>query len=358
MKISFFITDMSQGGGMERVTANLSNQLVSRGYDIKVVSLIQENPNLTYLLDNNVETLGLLKGKYNRQQQMAKRLLTQFLILRKLKNFLKSDSSDLFIAQGLLPALFLWLCGYANKTIVCEHFKYELYTNYFVLKLRLMIYKSMKNVVTLTDEDANKFIRKGIDAKTIPNMVPFKINDEISKGISCSRRILCVGRLENQKGFDLLINAVATIKDRMDGWEIHIYGDGSQKEYLTGLIENNQCGHIIKLMGYSNDIDYDRDAFSVVPSRFEGFSMAILEFMAKGVPVVSFDCPEGPGVLLKGEVGILIPPEDVDKLSNAILSMAENLELREKYAKRGLQRASKYAPDYIMKQWEKLLASE
>lgn len=63
MKISFFITDMSQGGGMERVTANLSNQLVSRGYDIKVVSLIQENPNLTYLLDNNVETLGLLKGK-------------------------------------------------------------------------------------------------------------------------------------------------------------------------------------------------------------------------------------------------------------------------------------------------------
>lgn len=355
MKISFLITDMSQGGGMERVTAIFSNQLIKKGYLVKIISLIQENPDLIYSLDNDVRTECLLTGIYNRRQSKIKRLLTQIQILKKLAKYLKSDSSDLFIAQGFLPALLLWICGYGGRTIVCEHFKYELYTNYWVLNLRHKVYKGLKHVVTLTDKDANKFIQDGIDAETIPNMVPFTINDKVSPGISSSHKIICVGRLEYQKGFDLLINAVSIIKKDIEGWEIHIYGDGSLMETLNKLIQENECESIIKLKGYSTNIDYESYALAIVSSRFEGFPMVILEFMAKGIPIVSFDCPEGPSTLLKDDVGMLIPPENVDNLSEAIIIMTKDEELRKRYAYEGLRRASEYTPNHIIRKWEKLI---
>ncbi len=358
MKISFVITDMSQGGGMERVTALLSGQFVKRGYDIAIISLIQEHESLAFPLDDKIKLYNLMTGVYNRQQSLIVRFAIQISIFRKLKRYLKIHSTDLFIAQGFLPALMLWMIGHGKWVIVCEHFKYELYRNPLVNKLRKMVYRRLRNVVTLTEKDANKFIKEGVVAKTIPNMLSFPVNNMIPDSVTESHSILCIGRLEYQKGFDLLVKAVSNVRKELSGWVIHIYGEGSQKEYLEQLIKDYNCEDLIELKGYSYNIYYNEYAFSIVPSRFEGFPLVILEFLAKGIPVIAFDCPEGPGILLRDDTGMLVPHENTVELSHAIIKMVEDVEIRTDYARKGLQRAMEYTPEIIMGKWEKLLTDE
>lgn len=355
MKISFVITDMSQHGGMERVTSLLANNLAAMGHEISVVSLIKENESLTYPLDSAVGHHHLLTGVYNRNQNCLKRLATQLKIYSRLRKFFKADDSDAVIAQGFLPALMLWLAGRGARTIVCEHFKYELYSNPLVLKLRNRCYKSLRKVVTLTDVDATKFRGHGIDAATIPNMSTYPVATEIPGSVITSRRILAVGRLEDQKGFDLLIRAVAEFKDELTGWTLDIYGEGSKRDELQAMIAATGCEEMITLKGFSGNIAFSDYAFSAVSSRFEGFSMAILESLANGVPVVSFDCPEGPGVLLAGGTGILVEPENVRALGEAIVKMTKDNALRRSLAQKSLERAKIYSPEAIIALWNKLL---
>jgi len=84
--------------------------------------------------------------------------------------------------------------------------------------------------------------------------------------------------------------------------------------------------------------------------------MVILEYMAKGIPVISFDCQEGPGILLRDNTGLLLPPEDTIKLSEAIVTMTEDKSLRIYYAQKGLLRAEEYLPSKILNKWECLIS--
>ncbi len=351
MKIGIVITDMTKGGGMERVTALLSNQFDALGMDMEIISLIRENERSVYDLGAGVKCTYLMEGRYDRRQSRIKRLRGQANMFFRFRRYIKSDPCDIYIAQGFLPAIFLYMSGKGGKTIVCEHFKYELYSGRAVLYARNHIYRRLRTVVTLTEADAAKFKLHKVNAIVIPNMSTFPIAGAIAKGVNDSKRILCVGRLEPQKGFDLLVEAIGKIRSEMRGWEIDIFGEGSQRQLLSDLIHRYGCDGIINLKGYSSRIDYDNYSFMVVSSRFEGFSMAIIESLAKGLPVVSYDCPEGPGKLLSGDVGILVEKENVELLSGAILKMAYNPELRNEFAAKGLVRASEYSPGRIMSQW-------
>lgn len=86
-------------------------------------------------------------------------------------------------------------------------------------------------------------------------------------------------------------------------------------------------------------------------SRYEGFPMTLLEAMACGLPVVSFQCPEGPAELLKDNVGLLVPPEDVTMLSEAIIRMIRDEKLRANCTAKGLNVIQAYTPDKVYMKW-------
>ena len=93
-------------------------------------------------------------------------------------------------------------------------------------------------------------------------------------------------------------------------------------------------------------------------SRWEGFGLVLLEAMSHGLPVVSFDCPRGPGeIITPGRDGTLVPPEDVPALTAALEELVTDPALRRAYGAAALETARAYDREAVAAQWEELLSA-
>ena len=170
--------------------------------------------------------------------------------------------------------------------------------------------------------------------------------------------IVAAGRLNNQKGFDLLIPAFAAVARAHPQWQLRIYGSGQQRPLLRRLIAEHELHENVFLMGPTRRLG---DAFAaastfVLSSRFEGFGMVLAEAMSKGLAVISFDCPRGPGeIVAHGEDGLLVPAEDVEGLTRAMLELVENPGERRRLGAAALQSARRYELPAIAQRWDALL---
>ncbi len=197
----------------------------------------------------------------------------------------------------------------------------------------------------------------------IPN--PVSINDrnetETVKGIllnNKSKIIVSMGRLVWEKGFDLLIESYSRIQKIFPDWKLLIFGDGVEKENLRskvismGLENNVLFGGVIK-----NPISILKRAdLFILPSRVEGFPNALLEAMACGLPVISFNCPSGPSEIIKnGTNGILVPPENVEELTYAIENMIRDHKKRIMCGNNAKEVIKRYDQRKIVNVWKDLI---
>lgn len=166
--------------------------------------------------------------------------------------------------------------------------------------------------------------------------------------------IIALGRLAHQKGFDLLIKAMHSVKKK-DGWSLSIYGDGPEHKYLQNLIDQLGLEKLIKLKGFTNDpfgMISSADLF-VMPSRHEGFGNVLVEALSCGVQVIAADCPHGPReILADGKYGSLIPAEDIISLAEKI---SEFLEGKIQKYENGIERANQFTFSASYAQWKSLV---
>lgn len=351
MKIAFLITDITGFGGIERVTQTVAQTFSIKGHDVTIISLFKRNENITYSISPSVRTDYITMSDYNLSNSIVSRTILLVKAALCLKEYLRNNQFDIIIAQALLPASLLWIIGRLRGVIVCEHFRYELY-NSWGIAIRNHIYRKAMKIVTLTHKDRDKFQQAGIDAITIPNMNPFSIAENHSSG----KRIIAIGRLHPQKGFDLLIPSMVKVFQQFPDWKLDIYGEGDERNHLTDMINTLHLSDHISLKGFSKDIRSEmlKSDLFVLSSRYEGLPMALLELMSSGVPIVSFDCPEGPADLLKNGAGLLVEPGNSTALSDAIIKVISNSDLRERFKKKGYENSRRYAPDNIYPMWNAL----
>ncbi|HAT1515904.1 TPA: glycosyltransferase family 4 protein, partial [Morganella morganii] len=173
-----------------------------------------------------------------------------------------------------------------------------------------------------------------------------------------NKRIIAVGRLEYQKGFDLLINILNTPKFKESGWALDIFGTGSQKNKLQEIITSNNIGNIF-LKGNSQDIKAEMlgSDFLVLSSRFEGFPMVLAEAMECGLPCISFDCPNGPSDIIKnGENGFLIDMNNNSLFFEKIILLIESYDLRKELSVNAKKSIKSLTLESITKSWINLLS--
>ena len=169
--------------------------------------------------------------------------------------------------------------------------------------------------------------------------------------------VVAAGRLTRQKGFDLLIDAYAQVAYSYPDWQLHIYGSGEERGRLLAQILRLGLERQVRLMGYSAELSeqMSQAALYVMSSRVEGFPMVLLEAMSVGLPVVSFDCPNGPADLVRqGTDGVLVRAGDVGGLADALCAVMSDPGRRARMGESARATAREYDIGRISHRWEAL----
>ncbi len=200
---------------------------------------------------------------------------------------------------------------------------------------------------------------------TIPNPV---FVGSIRRGVEAARfksppiefvaghaHILAIGRLHKQKGFDVLLRAVAL---RLPDVHVTLLGEGSERAVLASLAEELGIASRVHLPGFVSDTApylAHADLF-VLSSRWEGFGHVIVEAMAAGLPVVATDCPYGPADIIRdGKTGLLVKPEDAESLASAIGRVLSDNSFSRELASAGALVAHRYESDQVAREYAIML---
>ena len=199
----------------------------------------------------------------------------------------------------------------------------------------------------------------------IPDPIPMNIKGVKERrciGVWSSKRVVTIGRYAYQKGYDLLLKAWAEIEkikeleevNEVKEWTLDIYGQGDRTDYRQLMaelgIDTNRC----HLNGPVDDVGqvYKDSSIFVLSSRFEGFGLVLVEAMASGLPVVSFDCPAGPDeIITDGYDGLLVPSGDVKLLAQKLMLLMADKELRTRLSQNARRSAQRYEMNSIAGKW-------
>ena len=232
--------------------------------------------------------------------------------------------------------------------------------------LRRWFYPAAARVVVQTEGTA-RWARKWLPSDRvlmIPNPVvppPAATGDVVRDRVPPrGRMILAMGRLERQKGFDLLLAAFSLVTHDHPEWRLVILGEGPERAALEQAIRERGLAERVMLPGVSKTPeDWLRacDLF-VLSSRYEGFPNALGEAMACGLPVVSFDCPVGPGeIITHGEDGLLVPTGDISALAAAMRRLIDEPDEAARMAGRAARVVERFGEQAVAARWEELLLS-
>jgi len=170
--------------------------------------------------------------------------------------------------------------------------------------------------------------------KVIPNAVP--IPKFLNPCPVKTYDILFVGRLTKQKSVEILLKAIKILKNKYSkNLKIAIVGDGELKENLNNLTVELGVNREVEFLGVRKDVKelMVSSKIFVLPSRWEGFGLVIIEAMSNMLPVIASNVGGIPELIEDGKDGILVPPENPKALARAINNLLENEELREKLSK-------------------------
>lgn len=354
MKIAFLIQDVTTAGGTERTTCCLANEMARQGNEVSIVSVFHEAEVPCYALDERIRLVFISDEHYGLDLSMFARVTLISRQVKAVKSSSELRAADVVISQKILASVLARVAKLAPKTFACEHYKYGMY-NAAVRFVRNRLYRAFRGLVTLTDNDRRAFLAHGVQCvHVIENMV--SICPLPYQG-SSSKRILAVGRLDKQKGYDLLLEAMSKLsREAFPEWQVDVFGDGPERESLLQQSKSLGLDSRITFHPFVKTIEeeYSRHAFLVMSSRFEGFPMVLLEAAASGLPIVSFDCKEGPRALLQNGGGLLVKAEDTRALADAMRLMMTDDRLRDKCARETKQVVADYTPDAIYRKWIKL----
>ncbi|MGH1475095.1 glycosyltransferase family 4 protein [Yersinia proxima] len=355
-KIAFFGGDISHAGGTERVSLALSNYLVKNGYQVIIISLSGNAPP-KFHVDESIKIVSL----FNEKKRFS---LAYFSVVFRLRRVLIDESIDVLIDVDTMLALFSTtaLLGTKIKHISWEHFNYKSNLNIKSRKLaRKIAAKYSDAVVTLTEKDRNYWLEKNKYPKkiiAIPNPLPFESKSKLTK--KHSKKILALGRLTYQKGFDLLLDIWAKIENMNNDWRLIIAGDGEDKQLLLDKIKmlNLKNVELLPSTPHVNEL-YDQSSIYVMTSRFEGFPMVLLEAKASGLPIVAYDCDTGPSeLIINHDDGFLIPFDDNNTFTCKLALLMNDDDLRESMSIKSLKNAEKYKIEVaIGDKWKRLIES-
>lgn len=363
-------------GGVERVVSFKASYFADRlGYDVTIIVTEGRGRDCYFPLSDQVKVINFELGfealwqasfvkkvflYLSKQRQYKKRLKAELMrirpditisMLRREINFL----TDIPDGSKKIGELHVNRTNYrtfeANDSNALKQLFAKLWMRSLVGKL-----KRLDQLVVLTDKSKASWPELS-NVSVIPDPVTIEVKSEEEKSEKCPKRVVTIGRYAYQKGYDLLLQAWVEVEKQYPEWTLDIYGQGDQTNFRQLMGNLGIDVHRCHLNGPVEDVVkvYQNSSVFVLSSRFEGFGLVLVEAMACGLPVVSFDCPAGPDeIITDGHDGLLVPSGDVHALAEKLIAMMANENLRKRLGEQARQSARRYEMASIANQWTTL----
>lgn len=366
MKVFVFLYSLSTGG-TERVTANLANAWAERGWEVVLVTLAPQSQDF-YVLRPDIKRIAL--GFTGDSGGLINALRKSFCRIGALRRALSNEKPDILLGMATSAGILSILSslGLGFRVIVSE----RVHPPQFPLGrvwsgLRRMTYPFASCVVMLSREslswlESNIPYAKGAVIQNpvqypLPIIVPTLKPEHF---VSQERQLLlAVGRLEVQKGFDLLIESFAALAQKFPLWDLAILGEGTERISLENQIAALGLKNRVTLPGRVGNMGdwYGRASLYVMSSYFEGFPNTLVEALAYGCAAVSYDCDTGPRDIIRDEVdGLLVMPVgSIPALTNVLDRLMGNEAERDCMAARAVEVRERYSMARIQAMWDALI---
>ena len=373
LKIVYCTPALYMAGGVERVLTLKANYMADvLGYDITIILTEGKEKPLFYPLSDKIKVINLdvdfevlwtcsfVKKifVYLQKQRIFKQRLTAELmhlkpditvsLLRREINFI----NDIQDGSRKIGELHINRANYRNFDRSQSNLIKELFSKFWMHNLISKL-KRLDRLVVLTDKDKETWVELN-NVQVIPNPLSFNptaVSSQIDK------RVIAVGRYCHEKGYDYLLHAWTKVQKACPDWNLVFFGDGDRTVYEQMLIDLKIDPKRCILNGRTSDIqsEYVKSSLAVCSSRFEGFGLSIVEAMACGLPVVSFDCPWGPrSIISDGVDGTLVENGNVDLLAENMISLMRDNDRRKVLADNAIRDVRRYDIEQIAQKWKEL----
>ncbi len=374
MHISFLIHNAYGIGGTIRTTYNLANTLVEQ-HDVEIVSVFRHRDEpvfsshprvrMRHLVDVRADGADSGDPELERPARVFPRADGRYrqynaLSDRRIAEHLATVDADVVV--GTRPGLNVHLARQTRSGVIRvgqEHLTLDNHSAALRHTLR-GVYPRLDALTTTTEADARSYRNKmrlpGVQVRAVPNPVPAP---SIEPADSTAKWVVAAGRLAPVKRYDLLVRAFDKVRDQRPDWRLRIYGGGGQKAKLRALIDELGLYNHVYLMGPAHPIEpeWTKGSIAAVTSSMESFGMTIVEAMRCGLPVVSTDCPHGPGEIIDNGVdGRLVEVNNVEAIAAGILELINDDELRQRMAHAALKDSERFDPARIAEQYESLFS--
>jgi GalNAc-alpha-(1->4)-GalNAc-alpha-(1->3)-diNAcBac-PP-undecaprenol alpha-1,4-N-acetyl-D-galactosaminyltransferase len=350
-----------EAGGAQRVMVTMANYWAERGWSIAVVTLANDAILSFFDLDSRIERVPL--GVAGNSSHFVGAVWNNVRRLRILRHAIQQSRPDVVISfiDQVNALVLLATLGLSISVVVSERIDpYYYRLNAIWDCLRWLAYARADRIVVQSRGAAAYFLpRFQGRVAVIPSPVTALSESwSLDARIPVRPSIVSVGRLVEQKQFDLLLRAFARLKDVFPEWTLTIVGDGPLRSRLESLIRALKLSDRVLMPGMvKNPGDYlGRASLFVMSSRFEGFPRALCEAMASGLAVISTECSSGLREIIRdGENGVLVPLGDEAALAAAMARLMDDDLARRRMGARAMEVAERFSLASVMAMWEELL---
>ncbi|QYO77769.1 glycosyltransferase [Devosia salina] len=343
-------------GGAESLALKLGQDWSSKGATVTVVTVADAANSMPIPVGVAHVSLSHPSSAANPVGRMA-RLVASSLHMRR---SLRAIQPDLVVAHGDRTNVLALIAtmGIAVPVVVVEHNSVRRHAiGRFWNSLRNLTYPRAHRIVGVSNGVVSGFPAAWqAKAVSIPNPAPRL--DRTGAPTAGPRQFVALGRLAWQKGFDVLVRAFVPLAAEFPNAAVTIYGEGNERAALDNLARQLGIAERVHFRGRTDDPVSALSAFEnfVFPSRYEGFGLALAEAMSLGLAVVAADCDSGPAdMIIDGQNGLLVPVDDVERLSEAMRRLIVDRDLAERLGREACGISDRFSDELFFSRWSDLV---
>ena len=356
MKLLYITSTISSSGGVPKVLAAKSDYLISKyNYQIAIVYNEYVIKSVFYKFNSKVKLVN------TKLDNSAVSFIIKF--REALRNLIESYKPDVVVVcdngfKGFLVPLLLKntipvvleIHGSKYEIIQNDFSRWTLLRRKIQLVLKSYLIKKFDKVVFLNRNSAREW---GFESPiVIPNAIRLIEKQQRDKDLQV---VVAIGRHSYEKGLDRLLPIWKEVHTTFPEWVLKVYGQFSEEtHFLKKEIIRLGLQNSVELLEPIHDIEkvYKSASLFVSTSRYEGFGLGILEAMASGLVVVSYDCPIGPSCFVEnGQNGFLIENGNAESFKIKLLELIQNTELRNLIGDKAVEKAFDFSEDSIFPLW-------